>query len=61
MPDTGENRELRQRTNAKEAEVELEETKLLEKLKPLPDRTSGKRPRSAKKQKEAKSRLRRDS
>lgn len=61
VPDTGENREIRQRINAKEAEVELEETKLLQKTKPLPDRTTGKRLRVAKKQTEAKSRPRRDS
>lgn len=61
MPDTGENREIQQRINAKEAEIESEETKLLQKSKPLPDRTSGKLRRPAKKQREAKSRLRRDS
>jgi hypothetical protein len=61
MPDTGENREIRQRINAKEAEIELEETKLLQKSTPLPDRTSGTLRRAAKKQKEVKGRLRRDS
>ncbi len=34
MPDTGENREIRQRVNAKEAEIVSESTKLLQKSKP---------------------------
>jgi hypothetical protein len=61
MPDTGENREIRQRVNAREAEIELEETKLLQKSQPAAERISDKRYRAIKKQKEAKSRPRRSS
>jgi hypothetical protein len=41
MPNTGENREIRQRVNAKEAEVISESKKLLEKVRSTKDRTTG--------------------
>jgi hypothetical protein len=54
MPDTGENHEIRQRVNAREAEIEFETTKLVREEKaelknvsspshhsPTPERTPG--------------------
>ena len=41
MANTGEDREIRQRVNAKEAEVISESKKLLEKVKSTKDRNSG--------------------
>ena len=40
MPDTGEDREIRQRVNAKEAEVISESKKLLEKVRSSKDGTT---------------------
>ena len=54
-------RELRQRINAKEAEIELEEGQPLQKTNSLLDPMSAKRRRTAKREKEAESFLRRDS
>jgi hypothetical protein len=51
MPDTGEDREIRQRVNAKEAEVISESKKLLEKVRSSKDRTTAGL-RGAKKKKE---------
>ena len=48
MPDTGEDREIRQRVNAKEAEVISESKKLVQKLKSTKNRNTG-GPRGAKK------------
>jgi len=55
MPDTGEKGELRQRINAKEAEIEAESAKLSQTSKPLPDRKLDTRRGAAKKKKEVKS------
>ena len=41
MADTGEDREIRQRVNAKEAEVIAESKKLLKKVRSTTDRTTG--------------------
>ncbi len=43
MPDTGEDREIRQRVNAKEAEIVSETTKLLQKSKPAVELKGNKR------------------
>ena len=55
MPDTGENREIRRRVNAKEVEVVSESKKLLEKVKSTKDNTIA-GPRGAKKKRTAPSR-----
>jgi len=50
MPDSGENGEIRERINAKEAEIELEEAKLRERPQSILDRAArAKRRRTAKK------------
>ncbi len=51
MPDTGEDREIRQRVNAKEAEIVSETTKLLQKSKPPVELKGDKRRGAAKKNK----------
>ncbi len=56
MPDTGEDREIPQRVNAKEAEIESTATKLLQKIEPPKDRSTARRRRIAKKKGEAESR-----
>jgi hypothetical protein len=54
MPDTGEDREIRQRVNAKEAEVVSESKKLLEKVRSSKDRTTGGLPGAKNKKKKEK-------
>jgi hypothetical protein len=56
MPDTGEDREIRQRVNAKEAEIESESTKLSQKSKDLAAREAERRRRTAGKKTAAKKR-----
>jgi hypothetical protein len=54
MPDTGEDREIPQRINAKEAEISRESRKLLEKAKSLMKKTFDKGRRPEKKREPAK-------
>ena len=50
MADTGEDREIKGRTNAKEAEVVSESKKLLQKSKTAKDQALGRRRRGARSQ-----------
>lgn len=50
MADTGEGREIKERTGAKEAEVVSESKKLLQKSKAAKDKALGRRSRGAKPQ-----------
>jgi len=50
MPDTGETREIKQRIDAKEVQIETASKKLLQKLKTVTDRIGGKRRRTATKE-----------
>jgi len=50
MPDTGEDREIKQRIDAKEAQIETASKKLLQKSKTATDRIGGRRQQAAAKQ-----------
>jgi hypothetical protein len=50
MPDTGEDREIKQRIDAKEAQIETASKKLLQKSKTATERIGGRRRRAAPKE-----------